>query len=222
MESSGLDYQIVRGRSDNLIFGTLVLAAQSVDAASFGFAEGDGRAIALTYQPEGWPVPVKVLSSHPVAPTTGERAALRDAQPGFAAEWAGQQDGAYLVVGDLNASPWSSPFRSLASDGGLRNSQIGFGLQPTFSANTIFPLRVPIDHLLHSDDLRVRDRRLGPRWAPTISPSSSISSTPRGPDPSPIEIETRTCHMRAYRSQFRTMSPSMVSITDSGAANTSQ
>ena len=162
MESSGLDYQIVRGRSDNLIFGTLVLAAQSVDAASFGFAEGDGRAIALTYQPEGWPVPVKVLSSHPVAPTTGERAALRDAQLGFAAEWAGQQDGAYLVVGDLNASPWSSPFRSLASDGGLRNSQIGFGLQPTFSANTIFPLRVPIDHLLHSDDLRVRDRRLGP------------------------------------------------------------
>ena len=162
MESSGLDYQIVRGRSDNLIFGTLVLAAQRVDAASFGFAEGDGRAIALTYQPEGWPVPVKVLSSHPVAPTTGERAALRDAQLGFAAEWAGQQDGAYLVVGDLNASPWSSPFRSLASDGGLRNSQIGFGLQPTFSANTIFPLRVPIDHLLHSDDLRVRDRRLGP------------------------------------------------------------
>ena len=162
MESSGLDYQIVRGRSDNLIFGTLVLAAQSVDAASFGFAEGDGRAIALTYQPEGWPVPVKVLSSHPVAPTTGERAALRDAQLGFAAEWAGQQDGAYLVVGDLNASPWSSPFRSLASDGGLRNSQIGFGLQPTFSANAIFPLRVPIDHLLHSDDLRVRDRRLGP------------------------------------------------------------
>jgi endonuclease/exonuclease/phosphatase (EEP) superfamily protein YafD len=162
MASSGLDYEIVRGRSDNLIFGTLALARQNVEAASYGFAEGDGRAIAITYQPEGWPETVKILSSHPVAPTSGERAALRDAQLGFAAEWAAQQEGAYLVVGDLNASPWSSPFRGLVSEGGLRNSQIGFGLQPSFSAKSIFPLRVPIDHLLHSEDIRVRDRRLGP------------------------------------------------------------
>jgi endonuclease/exonuclease/phosphatase (EEP) superfamily protein YafD len=162
MESSGLDYRVIRGRSDNLIFGTLVLARQTVDASSFGFAEGDGRAIALAYQPEGWPEQVKILSSHPVAPTSAERASLRDAQLGFAADWAAQQDGAYMVVGDLNASPWSSPFRGLVSDGGLRNSQLGFGLQPSFSANTIFPLRVPIDHLLHSQDLRVTDRRLGP------------------------------------------------------------
>jgi endonuclease/exonuclease/phosphatase (EEP) superfamily protein YafD len=162
MESSGLDYQIVRGRSENLIFGTLVLARDTVEAVSFGFAEGDGRAISLEYQPEDWPVPVKILSSHPLAPTSGERAALRDAQIAFAARWAAEQDGAYAVVGDLNASPWSSPFRGLVSEGSLRNSQIGFGLQPSFSAMTILPFRVPIDHLLHSDDLRVRDRRLGP------------------------------------------------------------
>ena len=162
MESSGLDYEIVRGRSENLIFGTLVLARDQVEAVSYGFAEGDGRAISLVYQPEGWSVPVQILSSHPLAPTSGERAGLRDAQLSFAAGWAGEQEGAYAVVGDLNASPWSSPFRGLVSEGGLRNSQIGFGLQPSFSANAIFPLRIPIDHLLHSDDLRIRDRRLGP------------------------------------------------------------
>ena len=162
MASSGLDYEIIRGRSENLIFGTLVLARDEVEAVSYGFAEGDGRAISLVYQPENWSVPVQILSSHPLAPTSGERAALRDAQLSFAAGWAAGQEGAYAVVGDLNASPWSSPFRGLVSEGGLRNSQIGFGLQPSFSANTIFPLRVPIDHLLHSDDLRVRDRRLGP------------------------------------------------------------
>jgi endonuclease/exonuclease/phosphatase (EEP) superfamily protein YafD len=50
----------------------------------------------------------------------------------------------------------------LEDSGGLRNSQIGFGLQPTFPASSIGVLRVPIDHLLHSQDLRVRDRRLGP------------------------------------------------------------
>jgi endonuclease/exonuclease/phosphatase (EEP) superfamily protein YafD len=162
MRSSGLDYEIVRGRSEDLIFGTLVLARDAVEAVSYGFAEGDGRAMSLEYQPEDWPVPVKILSSHPLAPTSGERAALRDAQIAFAAGWAAEQDGAYAVVGDLNASPWSSPFRGLVSEGGLRNSQIGFGVQPSFSAMTILPFRVPIDHLLHSDDLRVRDRRLGP------------------------------------------------------------
>ncbi len=162
MESSGLDYEIVRGRSDDLIFGTLVLARGDVEAVSYGFAEGDGRAISMVYQPEGWPASVQILSSHPLAPTSGERAALRDAQLSFAAGWAAEQEGAYLVVGDLNASPWSSPFRGLVSDGGLRNSQIGFGLQPSFSALTILPFRVPIDHLLHSEDLLVKDRRLGP------------------------------------------------------------
>jgi endonuclease/exonuclease/phosphatase (EEP) superfamily protein YafD len=162
LDSAGLDYEVVRGRSDNLIFGTVVLARQEVEAVSYGFAEGAARAIALEYQPDGWPVPVSILSSHPLAPTTAERADLRDAQLGFAADWAAEQEGAFLVVGDLNASPWSWPFRRLVAEGSLRNSQIGFGLQASFPADALFLLRVPIDHLLHSDELRIRDRHLGP------------------------------------------------------------
>jgi endonuclease/exonuclease/phosphatase (EEP) superfamily protein YafD len=161
METSGLGYEIVRGRSDELIFGTLVMARESIEAVSYGFAEGQARAIALVYQPEGWAVPLNILSSHPLAPTTAERAGLRDAQLQFAARWASEQEGPFFVVGDLNASPWSWPFRNLVSEGGLRNSQIGFGLQPTFPATSVGLLRVPIDHLLHSDELLVRDRRLG-------------------------------------------------------------
>lgn len=162
IESAGLDYEVIRGRSDDLIFGTLALVRGEAGAVSYGFHEGAARAMALEYRPEGWPVPVQILSSHPLAPTTAERAALRDAQLGFAADWAGEQEGAFLVVGDLNASPWSAPFARLTADGLLRNSQIGFGLQPSFPANSTFLLRVPIDHLLHSDQLRVHDRRLGP------------------------------------------------------------
>jgi endonuclease/exonuclease/phosphatase (EEP) superfamily protein YafD len=162
LDSAGLEYEIIRGRSDNLIFGTLVLVRDAVEAVSYGFAEGQPRAIALEYQPEGWPAPVNVLSTHPLAPTTSERAKLRDAQLAFAGEWAGEQQGAFVVVGDLNASPWSWPFRRLASTGGLRNSQIGYGLQPSFPAHSNVLVRVPIDHLLHSDVLRTRDRRLGP------------------------------------------------------------
>ena len=162
LEAAGLDYEIIRGRSENLIFGTVVLARDEVKAVSHGFAEAQPRAVTLDYQPDGWPVPVAILSSHTLAPTTEERASLRDAQLAFAADWAADREGAYFVVGDLNVTPWSWPFRNLVAKGELRNSQIGFGLQPTFSATSFGFLRVPIDHLLHSDGIRIRDRKLGP------------------------------------------------------------
>lgn len=161
MGSAGFDYEVIKGRGEDLIFGTLLLARDDVDAVSYGFAEGHPRAISLRYQPEGWPVEVSVLSTHPLAPTTQRRAELRDAQLLFATEWAAEQEGAFIVVGDLNASPWSWPFRLLVADGRLRNSQIGFGLQPSFPATSNTLLRVPIDHLLHSEALTVTDRRLG-------------------------------------------------------------
>jgi endonuclease/exonuclease/phosphatase (EEP) superfamily protein YafD len=161
-ETAGLDYEIIRARSENLIFGTLVLARDEVEAVSHGFAEAQPRAVALHYQPDGWPAPVEVLSSHTLAPTTATRASLRDAQLAFAADWAAEQEGAYFVIGDLNVTPWSWSFQNLLTQGEMRNSQIGFGLQPTFAATSFGFLRVPIDHLLHSDALLVRERKLGP------------------------------------------------------------
>lgn len=163
MESAELDYQIVRPRSDDLIFGTLVmLRGESVEAISHGFAASNPRAVELNYTPEGWTQPISVLGTHPLAPTDQERADLRDAQLGFAGEWASSQTGAHIVVGDFNATPWSWPFRRLVGSTDLRNSQEGFGLQPSFSTESNLLLRVPIDHLLVSPALEITDRELGP------------------------------------------------------------
>lgn len=163
MEASGLGYEMIRARSENLTFGTLVLVRGSdIEAVSHGFAFAQPRAVEVTFRPGGWPEPLKALSSHPVAPTGRERAEVRDAQLAFAAEWASDQDGAYIVAGDLNATPWSWPVRNLLSAGDLRNSQIGFGFQPSYSAEWHHLRRIPIDHVFHSEVLGVRDRRLGP------------------------------------------------------------
>lgn len=163
MESAGMGYEIVRPRSDDLIFGTLVLVkGQAVEAISYGFAAANPRAVELNYTPEGWSTPVAVLGTHPLAPTDEERADLRDAQLGFAGQWASTQSGAFFIVGDFNSTPWSWPFRRLMGTAGLVNSQVGFGLQPTFSADSNLLLRVPIDHLVHSSALEVTDRQLGP------------------------------------------------------------
>ncbi|MFZ0627382.1 MAG: endonuclease/exonuclease/phosphatase family protein [Acidimicrobiia bacterium] len=161
LESSDLDYRIVRTQAENLIFGTLVMIRGEGSVVSYGYSETQPRAVAIEYQPEDWPVQLHVLATHPLAPTTAQRAALRDAQLGFAAEWAADSERPTVVVGDFNASSWSWTFSRLV-DAGLRNSQIGFGLQPSFPATTSLVFRVPIDHLLHSDELLVRDRFLGP------------------------------------------------------------
>ncbi len=167
VESSDLDYdEVIRPRSDNLIFGTLVLVrGLDIEAVSYGFDLSSPRAVQLTYTPHGWDSPISVLGTHPVAPTDRERAGLRDAQLEFAGEWAADQSGAFFVVGDFNATPWSAPFRQLMGAAELNNSQSGFGLQPTFSTESFTLLRVPIDHLVHSPALEVTDRQLGPSLA---------------------------------------------------------
>lgn len=161
--SAELEYEVVKARSDDLIFGTLVLVrGEGITAVSHGFASRAARAVALDYMPHGWDVPLAVLGTHPLAPTDQERADLRDAQLDFAGDWASEQRGAFIVVGDFNATPWSWPFRRLKSAAELENSQTGFGLQPSYATSSNLLLRIPIDHLLHSSALEVTGRQLGP------------------------------------------------------------
>ena len=163
VEAADLDYTTVRARSEDLIFGTLVLVrADSPQIVTYGFAETQPRAVSIAYRPLGWPESIEILSTHPLAPTDRARAALRDAQLQFATDWLADQEGVFAVVGDFNATPWSSPFIKMLAGADVRNSQIGFGLQPSFPTTSSFLLRVPIDHLVHSDTLTVIDRRLGP------------------------------------------------------------
>lgn len=122
---------------------------------------GDRSRLGLALTADLGPRTVHMLAIHPRSPRTPERARARDAQLEAAGEWAGEQAGATLVVGDFNATPWSHGFRRVANAGGLHSSQAGFGLQPTWAAGT-GPLMVPIDHALHGDGLTTVDRRTGP------------------------------------------------------------
>lgn len=80
-----------------------------------------------------------------------------------------------IVVGDLNTSPWSATFQHFLKTSGLRDSQQGFGIQPswpTYIPKLNMPLRlfnmtmpatmIPIDHVLVSKNWSVQNRRTGP------------------------------------------------------------
>jgi len=69
-----------------------------------------------------------------------------------------------IVVGDFQATPWSHAFRDLSSQAELTNSLEGFGLQTTWPADQWAFMRLPLDHLLHSEELTTVDRYLGPMF----------------------------------------------------------
>jgi endonuclease/exonuclease/phosphatase (EEP) superfamily protein YafD len=101
--------------------------------------------------------PVGVVLTHPIPPVSG--AALDDevAQLEAIATRVRSVKEPVIVMGDLNATPWSRPFRDFVAATGLCDSRAGFGLQASFPAASAV-LRIPIDHVLISCSLGVRSR----------------------------------------------------------------
>ena len=151
------NYEMTETRARGDLFGSLVLATPGSAVNSYGFGLTDPRAIEILL-PDG----VAMLAIHPLSPSSEGRAEQNDHQLQFAAEWAAGQVGPMMVVGDFNATPWSYPFRRLMSATDLLNSQRGFGLDLSYPSDANPLVRIPIDHLLHSEHLTVVDRRLGP------------------------------------------------------------
>lgn len=105
--------------------------------------------------------PITVLGLHALPPISGEYAAARNAALVAAGDWAAAVGEPCIVVGDLNATPWSTAFQYLVREGGLENSQAGYGRSATWPASVTGLGMIPIDHVLHSEELVTVDRGVG-------------------------------------------------------------
>ena len=150
-------YDVTGTRAGGDLFGSLVLTRPGARVESFGFGLTDPRAVEI-HLPDG----ITMLAIHPLSPSNRFRAEQNDRQLQFASDWAVGQSGPAIVVGDFNSTPWSYPFRRLMASTDLLDSESGFGLDLSYPADANPLLRIPIDHLLHSLDLAVVDRQLGP------------------------------------------------------------
>jgi endonuclease/exonuclease/phosphatase (EEP) superfamily protein YafD len=106
--------------------------------------------------------PIVVYAVQPRGATNATDSSLRDE---YLAEITRMVKGETLptvVVGDLAASPWSHAFRQLESEADLTNSLRGYGIQATWPADQWAFFRIPMDHLLHSNELTTVDRTMGP------------------------------------------------------------
>lgn len=101
-----------------------------------------------------------LVSSHPTIPL-GKR--LYDARNEQLASVAGLVQaavGKVVLLGDFNASIWCAHYRELEASTGLRNVRRGFGILPSWPTYMPFA-KIPIDHVLVSDGLGVKEARIG-------------------------------------------------------------
>jgi len=107
---------------------------------------------------------VAILSFHVIFPRDRGSSAFQQIEFNAAAQWSRtqqQQNREVILIGDFNSTPWSARFQRLLQESKLKNSQRGFGLQPTWIAGFPPPLSLPIDHCLHSLSLLTLKRAIG-------------------------------------------------------------
>jgi endonuclease/exonuclease/phosphatase (EEP) superfamily protein YafD len=102
--------------------------------------------------------PIRLIITHPVPPTLF---AYRNSQLASMGAARKQYEKNLIILGDLNVSQWSPFFQKLTQQTGLRDSQLGFGVQPSWPSQQWW-IRTPIDHILVSPDIQVLNRSIGP------------------------------------------------------------
>jgi endonuclease/exonuclease/phosphatase (EEP) superfamily protein YafD len=105
--------------------------------------------------------PVTFVLVHPPPPVSAKMAEAQRASLDALADARASLGEHVVVMGDLNATPWSYALRRLRKRTGLADSRRGFGLEPSWpSSNPV--LRIPIDQVLVSPRIVVLGREVGP------------------------------------------------------------
>lgn len=106
--------------------------------------------------------PVTFVSTHPMIPLGRRFYAARNEHLKSIVEIVNQTAGKVVLLGDFNASNWDVKFRDLEKSTGLRSTQRGFGLSPSWPTFLPFAM-IPIDHVLISEGIGVIETRAGKR-----------------------------------------------------------
>ncbi len=110
---------------------------------------------------------VQLIAVHPSVPVKPGLSKRRNA---FLAEFTAylqqQTQKSLIVLGDFNLTPWSPHYSQLVGKTGLHNTRLGFGVEPSWIEATTYarystwltaPVKIPIDHIFVSSDIKVHD-----------------------------------------------------------------
>ena len=116
------------------------------------------RRISLPSSGDEW---FTMIATHPVPPQGRIGSDVRNAQFAELGRLVPTIETPVVLVGDLNATPWSHHYRRLIRETGLVNASCGQGVRPTWPAVFPAPMRIPIDHCLCSEEFTVVKTHVG-------------------------------------------------------------
>ncbi len=154
-----LDYPYRVSKPQEGCFGIMLLSKHPLSRTNMVFVGSAGvpSIVADVYLPQG---EISLIGTHPVPPISAEFSKHRNNQLAMLSQLVREQKHPVLLIGDLNASPWSAHFRRLLKDSGLKNSMKHFGFQPSWPSDNRF-FRIPLDHILHSPEILIHRRAVG-------------------------------------------------------------
>ncbi len=154
---SSYPYWLAQPREDNFgiaLYSRLPITAREISEVGFAGVPSIIATISSTT------TSLRLIATHPLPPISAAYSRGRNQQLQAIADLAAAASPPLIVLGDLNSTPWSYNFKKLLSRSGLKNSAVGFGIQPSWPAN-IPPLLIPIDQCLHSPDIAIINRKIG-------------------------------------------------------------
>jgi endonuclease/exonuclease/phosphatase (EEP) superfamily protein YafD len=101
-----------------------------------------------------------LVAAHPMAPVHAAATQRRNAQLQTLVEHLADCPRPFVVLGDLNNTPWAPSMAPLQAS--ARSARKGFGLMPSWPTLLPYFMRIPIDHALVSAEVEVTDCELGP------------------------------------------------------------
>ncbi|MEZ4676044.1 MAG: endonuclease/exonuclease/phosphatase family protein [Caldilineaceae bacterium] len=142
------DYPYLHAEPSRMTLGIAFLSRHPFRSVETVTVSGRGRRY-LRAELEWQGQPVTIVGIHPLPPLRGAWAASRNSEIALMGEIANETTAPFVLLGDLNASPWSIPMRRLMASTDLHYALQGYGVWPTWRlAGPI--LGAPLDYVLVS------------------------------------------------------------------------
>ncbi len=106
---------------------------------------------------------ILLIASHPPAPDNRDKWKTRNLELYRLSDDVRTSEIPVVIAGDFNSTPWSNYFQRMLLRAHLTDSEIGYGIQPSWSTRMPLPL-VPIDHCVYTKELGVVKRKVGPNF----------------------------------------------------------